>query len=123
MRLASLSIAVLLLIAGCAPFASENKGKAEKKKKVPVTIQVLNKEGNPIPDVTVTIRTEMGRPIDPGKHPIAPLPISRLSDQQGEVTEELKVGEEYNIEVYTEEKAITVPDHPITVTITVKDRP
>lgn len=121
MRLIFVSITALLLIVGCTPFASEDEGEA-KNKKVPVTIKVLNKEGSPIPDATVTIRTEMGRPLEPGQQPIAPFPIARLSDRQGEVAEELKVGEEYNIEVYTEEKAITVPDHPITVTITVKGR-
>lgn len=95
----------------------------QKNEKVPVTIKVLNKEGKPFPDATVTIHTEVGRPLEPDKHPIAPLPIARITDQQGEVVEELKVGEKYNIEVYAEKKAITISDHPITVTITVRDQP
>ncbi len=58
---------------------------------------------------TVTIHTEMEHPLEPGKQPISPLPIARMTDQQGEVVEELNVGEKYKLEVYAEEKAITIP--------------
>lgn len=102
-----------------APFANEKEVESDGNKKIPVTIQVITEQGQPFLGVIVFIVPIIPQEL---KEEVGAIPIQKLADKQRQVAYELESGSKYSIEVYAKKKEITVPDHPITVTITV-DQP
>ncbi|MFC4077383.1 hypothetical protein ACFOUO_11285 [Salinithrix halophila] len=78
----------------------------------PITIQIVNKEGEPIPrfavGITVIIEEEE-------KDEVGAIPKAMLTNREGKVVVGLSTSQKYKIEAGPQKKVITISKKPMTV--------
>lgn len=117
MRLVPIMLSSLFfLVVGCT-ISAEEKSESQDFNRVPVTIRVLNEQGDPLPGAEVTIAL-----LQDTKQKEKFASVTRLTDPKGQVFEDLGVGKKYQIHVFSEEKEITVSEQTTMIRITVRSR-
>lgn len=107
---------LFFLVVGCT-ISAEEKSESQDFNRVPVTIRVLNEQGDPLPGAEVTIAL-----LQDTKQKEKFASVTRLTDPKGQVFEDLGVGKKYQIHVFSEEKEITVSEQTTMIRITVRSR-
>jgi uncharacterized GH25 family protein len=105
-KLTRILLIIAILLFGCS----------QAQEETPVTIQVLNQNNKPLPNITVEILPSLKQETESGKND-GYLPFTRTTDENGQVDINLPQGKVYEIYIQAVRDTFTVPNKPITVKI------